>query len=118
MSTAATSIVALVRRLWPVLRKHLIKLGRWVIARVRRVGAQRVGHYLIERAEGAQARKLAKAIKNGWDLRAKRLRARQRRWCAAGRWLLKQADVLNTKVANALEKLAIGERIPETIRGA
>jgi uncharacterized protein involved in exopolysaccharide biosynthesis len=107
----------IVRRLWPTLRKHLIALGRWVISRVRVSGAQRIGYYLIERAQGAQARKLAKAIKNGWDKRADRLRARQQRWMRAGRWLLKKASEINKRVAGALEKLAIGERIPETIRG-
>ena len=88
------SATAIIAALWPPFRAILIAIGRWIIRRVRKVGAQRIGAYLLERATRFKSA------------------ARQRRWNKAGKWLLLHAGKLNARAAAALEKLARGERIP------
>jgi hypothetical protein len=105
---------ALVKSLWPGLKKILTAIGRWVITRVRKVGAQKVAMWMLKRAEGYQTNRL-KAAKARKDKLATRFRTNQiSRWKRAAKWILEHAVDLSEAAALALERLAREADIPVT----
>lgn len=112
-----TNFAAIVRRLWPHARKLILRIGRWMLARLRAVGAQRLARAMEKRARGFQSRRLSAAKRRG-DKVAIRFRTNQiRRWLKAVAWLRANAKRLNNKVADALNKLGLADRIPMTLPG-
>ncbi len=103
-----TTFALVAAKLWPHLRKLIIRIGRWVIQRLRKWGAQSLAIYMrirVEVFEGRLGRARAK-----W--RKKWLHGRIRRWLKVADWLEHNAKKVNTKVADKLEVLAIADRIP------
>jgi hypothetical protein len=107
-----TNAAVIAATLWPVFRKLILRIGRWVIGRIRRWGSQKVAVYMRMRAEDVFEARLGRA-RAKW--RKKWLRGRIKRWVAIADWLedKENGKKVNTKVADALEDLAIGERIPK-----
>lgn len=86
-----------------------IKIGRWVLERVLKRGAVRLGHYLLERAEA-----LRQKLKRAKTARKKRwLRGKIKRRERAGGWLLAWASDVSKCVAEEAEQLALhGAKLP------
>jgi hypothetical protein len=110
MTTIVSELIGIARR-----------VGRWVINRLIKRGAMRLGAYMIERAEGVFTERLKRAK----TARRKRwLRGRIRRWQKAGAWLMAWAADVARCVANEADYLlAKAKRLPirakcETLRGA
>jgi hypothetical protein len=90
MTTIAAELISLARR-----------IGRWVLERVLRVGAVRLGHYLLERADVLRSR-----LKKAKTERRKRwLRGKIRRREKAGAWLLAWASDVAKCVATEIDTL-------------
>lgn len=71
----------LARRLWPTLRRYMIRIGRWIIERICETSPIAIALYMQERA--THLRRKAKSAK-------KRKRAKLRRarwWAGAARWI-------------------------------
>ena len=97
--------------MWPTARKILLAIGRWLVSKVRKFGAQKLAAYMELRVDVFEER-LGRARRNR---RKKWLRGRIRRWNAAIAWLRSNARKLNKKVADEIDKLAIGARIPTRV---
>ena len=102
------SAASVMRALWPAMARILRAIGRWVIRRVRRKGAQRIAYYMEERIDVFRAR-----LKRARSKRRKHwLQGRIRRWGHAMRWLHRHAVKLNAAAARVLEDAAERARIP------
>lgn len=99
MTEIAKNLIAIGRR-----------IGRWVLERLIKRGAIRLGHYMIERAETVFTARLKRAK----TARRKRwLRGRITRWKRAGTWLLAWAsDVAKCMVNEADTLLAKAKGLP------
>jgi hypothetical protein len=111
------SAASVVRALWPAARRILIKIGRWVIRRVRKVGAQRLAKAMRKRALGFQTVRLNAAKRRGDAFWAGFRRKQIRRWLNAAAWLRDNAWELNRAVVDGLDRLALADRIPMTLPG-
>lgn len=102
------SAASVMRALWPAMARILRAIGRWIIRRVRRNGAQRIAWYMAERVEVFRGR-----LKRARSSRRKRwLRGRIRRWQHAYRWLHRHAHDLNAGAAKVFEAAAHAAGIP------
>ena len=102
------NVAAIVAGLWPAFRKIITDIGRWLVGRIRRHGAKKLAAYMELRIDVFEDR-LARARR---PHRQKWLRGRIRRWNNAIVWLEANAAKFNKSVADAIEKLAIADRIP------
>lgn len=94
MTTIAKELIALARR-----------IGRWLLNRVIRVGANRLGWYMIERAESVFTKRLARAKKAGNKRRVRWLTGRIARWKKAGSWLVAWSKDVAECVTNEVDTL-------------
>jgi hypothetical protein len=111
--TAASIIAAL----WPLARKAVIQIGRWVLARVRCAGAQTIAARMERRARGYQTRRLEAAKRRGDKLAARFRTGQIKRWLAFAALLRQWATRINAAVADGLSRLAIADRIPVSFPG-
>ncbi len=105
MSTAA--ITKAIASRWPVLKRILIAIGKWILGVARRRGVPILVGYMLERVEVFKGR-----LGRAKTTRRKRwLRGRIRRWTKAARWLTTNARAMHTQALAKFEELAA--RLPE-----
>jgi hypothetical protein len=102
MSTIALALIDIGRR-----------IARWVVERIIKVGARRIGYYLLERAEAFRIR-----LKRAKTERAKkRLRGKIRRREKAGTWLVEWAVRIGQCVATETDALvAAAAKLPRVAK--
>lgn len=91
MSAIAAELIGIARR-----------IGRWVLERLLKRGAERLGAYMLERAESVFTARLRRAKT---ERRKRWLRGRIARWKKAGAWLLAWASDVATCIAGEADAL-------------
>lgn len=94
MTTIAKELIGLARR-----------IGRWLLNRIIRRGADALGHYMVERADGVFRQRLARAKKAGNKRRVRWLTGRIKRWTKAGWWLISWASQVATCITSEADTL-------------
>ena len=109
--------LALARGLWPSLRGLLLRVGRWVLRRISRVGYKRILHYMEERIERFRKRAITRKAKWARAFNADRAE----RWARVVEWIKANRVRLRKRVATELNGLAkeyIPTHVPcETLAG-